>query len=101
MTIRFSTIIAVALLACGAACLATGRAAASELVYTPINPHFGGNPFNAAGLLASAEAQKRFKDNSGPTFPDVVINPEPPEPPEQPATPANAATNLGSSLRLD
>jgi len=35
---------------------------ASELVYTPINPSFGGNPFNAQWLLDSAEAQNRFHE---------------------------------------
>ena len=32
--------------------------AASELVYTPINPTFGGNPLNATQLLGVASAQK-------------------------------------------
>ena len=34
-----------------------GSAAAQELVYTPINPSFGGNAFNSAHLLALANAQ--------------------------------------------
>ena len=33
-------------------------ASASELVYTPINPTFGGNPLNATQLQAVATAQK-------------------------------------------
>lgn len=37
-------------------------AAASELVYTPINPSFGGNPFNSAHLLGVATAQSKYKD---------------------------------------
>jgi len=36
-------------------------ARASELVYTPINPSFGGNPLNAQWLLNSAEAQSKFR----------------------------------------
>lgn len=32
-------------------------AAAQELVYTPVNPSFGGNPFNSAHLLGIANAQ--------------------------------------------
>lgn len=32
---------------------------ASDLVYVPNNPSFGGNPNNAAGLLASAGATKK------------------------------------------
>lgn len=37
-------------------------AAASELVYTPINPSFGGNPFNGAWLLDSAMTQNKFEE---------------------------------------
>jgi curli production assembly/transport component CsgF len=41
--------------------LATGmlaaNAAASDLLYTPVNPSFGGNPFNSAHLLGLANAQ--------------------------------------------
>jgi curli production assembly/transport component CsgF len=33
-------------------------AGASELVYTPINPTFGGNPLNSSQLLGVAGAQK-------------------------------------------
>jgi curli production assembly/transport component CsgF len=32
-------------------------ASAQELVYTPVNPSFGGNPFNSAHLLGVANAQ--------------------------------------------
>ncbi|MGH1350475.1 MAG: curli assembly protein CsgF [Methyloligellaceae bacterium] len=31
---------------------------AGDLVYTPLNPSFGGSSFNSAHLLATAEAQK-------------------------------------------
>src|SRR4051794_38769067 len=30
---------------------------AQQMVYTPINPSFGGNPFNSSHLLALANAQ--------------------------------------------
>ena len=36
---------------------------AQQLVYTPVNPNFGGNPLNYSGLLASANAQNKFDDN--------------------------------------
>jgi curli production assembly/transport component CsgF len=36
----------------------TSAAFAADLVYTPINPSFGGNPGNSAHLLAVAAAQK-------------------------------------------
>ena len=37
-----------------------GAASAQQLVYTPINPTFGGNPFNSSHLLALANAQNQF-----------------------------------------
>jgi len=53
-------------LACGVVCtflLANlNMAPASELVYTPINPSFGGNPFNGAWLLDSAMTQNKFEE---------------------------------------
>lgn len=36
------------------------QVAATELVYTPINPTFGGNPYNAQGLMSIAQAQNEF-----------------------------------------
>ncbi len=36
-------------------------AGATELVYAPVNPSFGGNPNNAAGLLGIAQAQNPYK----------------------------------------
>lgn len=47
--------------------LATGwlvpaTAQASDIVYTPVNPSFGGSAFNSAHLLAIAAAQNGFKD---------------------------------------
>ena len=35
---------------------------AQDLVYTPKNPAFGGNPYNSQWLLATAQAQNSFKD---------------------------------------
>ncbi|WP_407295964.1 curli assembly protein CsgF [Stutzerimonas zhaodongensis] len=35
---------------------------ATELVYTPVNPSFGGSPLNGAWLLGSAQAQNDTKD---------------------------------------
>jgi curli production assembly/transport component CsgF len=37
-------------------------ASAGELVYQPINPSFGGNPFNSSHLLGLAEAQNQHID---------------------------------------
>ena len=38
-----------------------GAANAQQLVYTPINPAFGGNPFNSTQLEADAAAQNQYK----------------------------------------
>lgn len=40
-------------------------ATATELVWTFINPSFGGSPFNGAWLLDQAQAQNKFSDNPG------------------------------------
>lgn len=37
-------------------------ASAQDLTYEPVNPSFGGNPFNSAHLLGIANAQNDFKD---------------------------------------
>ena len=39
-----------------------GPAAAQDIVYQPIDPSFGGNPFNSAHLLGVANAQNDYKD---------------------------------------
>ncbi|RST31515.1 hypothetical protein HMF7854_12190 [Sphingomonas ginkgonis] len=44
--------------------LVPAQAGASALTYTPINPSFGGNPFNSSHLLGIANAQNNFKDPS-------------------------------------
>jgi curli production assembly/transport component CsgF len=48
--------------------LLAGSASAQDLSYTPINPSFGGNPFNSAHLLGVAGAQNTYKD------PDAAAN---------------------------
>lgn len=47
----------------------TSPASAQQLVYTPINPAFGGNPFNASQLLSLANAQNQFLPKSSSTTP--------------------------------
>lgn len=42
--------------------LLAAMAGAGELVYTPINPSFGGNPLNGTFLLNQAQAQNRYKE---------------------------------------
>ena len=46
------------LLACASMSLWAGAASAGDLVYTPVNPSFGGNPLNSAHLLGLANAQR-------------------------------------------
>jgi len=40
----------------------SGACRASELVYAPINPSFGGNPLNGNFLLSQATAQNKFRE---------------------------------------
>lgn len=40
----------------------SASAAAGPLVYTPVNPSFGGNPLNGPNLMNAANAQNEFKD---------------------------------------
>lgn len=46
------------------ALLWTTSAQATELVYVPINPAFGGSPLNAAGLLNTAQLTNKHKENA-------------------------------------
>lgn len=51
-------------------CAITGidsRAAAQDLTYQPVNPTFGGNPFNSAHLLGLANAQNKQTDPNATT----------------------------------
>ncbi|GAA5176759.1 MULTISPECIES: curli assembly protein CsgF [Halomonadaceae] len=43
---------------------ASPLASAGELIYQPINPSFGGDPFNGSYLLGKAQAQDTNKDPS-------------------------------------
>lgn len=47
---------------------------AQQLVYTPVNPNFGGNPLNYSGLLASANAQNKFDDNKNSSNTSLLDN---------------------------
>jgi curli production assembly/transport component CsgF len=51
-----------AALAAGLCIALSSPALAGDLVYTPIDPSFGGNPFNSSHLLGIANAQNKFKD---------------------------------------
>lgn len=42
--------------------MTTVPATAGELVYRPVNPSFGGDPFNGPVLLNEANAQNHYKD---------------------------------------
>ena len=55
-----------AALAAGILIACSSGAIAQQQVYTPINPSFGGNPFNSAHLLGIANAQNNFKDPNAP-----------------------------------
>ena len=50
------------------ALLLAAPAVAGDLVYEPVNPAFGGNPFNGEWLLDQAQVQNRFE----PPEPDPI-----------------------------
>lgn len=54
-----------------ASCIAgaASPALAQDLTYTPINPSFGGNPFNSSHLLGIANAENKYTDPSVSTTP--------------------------------
>ncbi|MBV5282305.1 MAG: curli assembly protein CsgF [Paludibacter sp.] len=42
----------------------TAKTYAQDLVYTPKNPAFGGNPYNYSWLMSSAQAQNDIKETT-------------------------------------
>lgn len=63
---------------------ASASAFASEMVYHPVNPTFGGNPLNGSFLLSTAQAQGEGA-KSGAQSPDL-------------SGLTNALSNLGSTV---
>jgi len=48
----------------------TTNATAGSLTYTPVNPSFGGNPFNSSHLMGIANAENQHKPSpTGPSAP--------------------------------
>ena len=64
--------------------MASATTFASELVYHPVNPTFGGNPLNGSFLLSTAQAQGEGT-KSGAQSPDL-------------SGLTNALSNLGSTV---
>jgi curli production assembly/transport component CsgF len=63
MPLRSGTFGAAVVVAVGVLGMAgAAPAAAQDMVYQPIDPSFGGNPFNSAHLLGIANAQNNYKD---------------------------------------
>jgi curli production assembly/transport component CsgF len=54
---------------CATAAL-SAPASASDLIYQPINPSFGGNPFNSSHLLGVANSINNYKDPKAVTSTD-------------------------------
>jgi len=53
----------------GAALIATcGAGLASSLIYTPVNPNFGGSPLNGPWLQAQASSQNQFEQKNSAAF---------------------------------
>lgn len=49
---------------------------ATELVYVPVNPVFGGNPLNGSTLLGVASAINKHKDPSGTSLGTTGLTPQ-------------------------
>ena len=49
------------------ACTLGSPAVAQDITYQPVDPSFGGNPFNSAHLLGIANAQNDYKDPNATT----------------------------------
>jgi len=49
---------------CGLFLLPDGMATATEMVWVPINPSFGGPSYNATWLMASAQAQNKLVEKT-------------------------------------
>lgn len=47
-------------IACILFLISSGTVSATQLIWTPINPSFGGSSFNGAWLLSSAQAQNKL-----------------------------------------
>lgn len=63
MPMRSGTLRAfVILAACIFGAAVTAPAQAQDIVYQPVDPSFGGNPFNSGHLLGIANAQNDYKD---------------------------------------
>ena len=53
-------------------------AGASEMVYVPVNPSFGGNPNNGVILLNSAQATNKHKDSASSAAAAAALTPKTP-----------------------
>lgn len=74
-------------------------ASASELVYRPINPSFGGDPLNGNWLLSQATAQTAGGGSPGFSidFPDFGGIPQPdPDPTDLPDVSGTSTTPTGN-----
>jgi curli production assembly/transport component CsgF len=80
MSKRYWTVVAIIAVGINA----SAPAFASELVYHPVNPTFGGNPLNGTFLLSTAQAQGEGT-KSGAQSPDL-------------SGLTNALSNLGTNL---
>ena len=52
-----------------------GKSYSQDFVYTPKNPAFGGNPYNASWLMSSAQAQNDIKETSTSAYSPYTTDP--------------------------
>ena len=67
-------VIKIAALTAGIIIAAAGSSYASQLVYKPINPSFGGDPQNGNWLLSQASAQGKAASGSSSSSPGFSID---------------------------
>ncbi len=74
---RFRKSLLVFLLGAGLTLGLTSTGHASELVYEPINPSFGGNYYNGQWLLSEAQAQNNIQDPNAQTSTSSLYSTDP------------------------
>ncbi len=52
-----------------------GKTYGQQFVYTPINPAFGGNPYNYSWMLSSAQAQNDLKQTTSSAYSPTTTDP--------------------------
>lgn len=63
---KTSTLFAISMVVLVGLCVLPGRVVATELIWVPVNPSFGGYAGNASWLMSSAQIQNKFQKQAEP-----------------------------------